>query len=122
HRRSADLLHQHVRGGCQQHAQLIGKEPRATRAVERETVVELLDAVLDLTPLAVDPLVHPTRSALEVGDHEPWVVAHLPPRVLDHFGLEDHTTLAVPGPGGIAALAVLVPGLAGLFAASTHRR
>ena len=56
---AADLLHQNVGRRGQRHAQLVGEEPRAAGAVERQAVMQRLDAVLDLAPLAVDPLVQP---------------------------------------------------------------
>ena len=40
-----EALEQHVGGGTQQHAELIGPEARATRASEREVVVEFLEAI-----------------------------------------------------------------------------
>ena len=63
------FLQQHVGRGGEQHAQLVGEEPRATGAIEGD-VEQLLDAVLDLAALAVDALVDALRLARQVGDHE----------------------------------------------------
>ena len=51
----AQLLHQHVSGGGQQHAELVGPEITATGAVDLKSV-QFLDSVLDLAALAVETL------------------------------------------------------------------
>jgi len=51
-----DLLQQSIGRGGEQHAQLIGEEPRTAGAIKRD-VKQLLDPVLDLAALAVDPLI-----------------------------------------------------------------
>ena len=48
-------LQQHVGRGGEQHAQVIGPEAPADRAVDLQTIEQLLDAVLDVAAGAVDP-------------------------------------------------------------------
>ncbi|HWF97753.1 MAG TPA: hypothetical protein VN691_01090, partial [Steroidobacteraceae bacterium] len=45
----AQLLHQDISGGSDEHAKLVGEEARAAGAVDLKAVVKLLDPVLDLT-------------------------------------------------------------------------
>src|SRR5690348_4384813 len=49
----AQLLHQNVGGRGEQHPQLIGEEARAAGAVDLEPMMQLLDAILDLSATAV---------------------------------------------------------------------
>jgi hypothetical protein len=56
------LLHQHVSGGRQQNAELIGLEIRAAGAVDFQTVVQLLFAILNVSTVAVDLLVDPSDA------------------------------------------------------------
>jgi len=44
------------------------------------------------------------RAALEVGDHEAWVVLGLAAGVHGDLGLDDDPALALPGLGGVTAL------------------
>ena len=82
----AQLLHQHVGGGGQQHAELVGPEIAATGAVDLQ-LVQLLDPVLDFAALAVNLFVEPLRTLLQVGDDEARVIFRLscprraPPRL-----------------------------------------
>src|SRR5439155_24225457 len=97
---AAHLLEQHIGGGAEQHAQLIGPEPRAAGAIDLDPVMELLDPVLELAACTVDALVDPFRAARQVGDHEARVVPWLPPRQLPHLAREDDAALLIPGPRG----------------------
>ena len=47
-RAQAEFLHQHVGGGGEEHAQLIGPEATAARAVDLQAIEQFLDAVLDV--------------------------------------------------------------------------
>jgi len=105
------FLHQHVGGRGEQHPELVGPEARAAGAADLQTVVQFLDAVLDLAALAVDPLVHAAGGLPQVGDDEAGVVLGRAVGVADHFGLDDDATLAGPRPGGIPALTVHMFGL-----------
>src|SRR5271157_1432424 len=67
------LLHQHISGGGQQHAELVGPEIAATGAVDLQ-LVQFFYPVLDLTTLAVNLFVDPLRTLLHVGDDEARVV------------------------------------------------
>ena len=90
---TAECLHEDVGGGREQHPELVGQEPRATRPVDLQAVLELLDAVLDVSTLAVDPLIDRSRGAVaQVGDHEARVVLGIPPRMPDDLGLDDDST------------------------------
>jgi hypothetical protein len=44
----SEFLHEHVRCGGEEHAQLIGPEATAARAPDLESVVEFLDPILDI--------------------------------------------------------------------------
>jgi hypothetical protein len=52
-----ELLHEHVRGGREEHAQLIRPETRAARPSDREPVVEFVDPIVDVAAGTVDTLV-----------------------------------------------------------------
>src|ERR1019366_7092103 len=56
------LLVEHIGGGSQQSAQLIGEEAAATGAVDFQAVVQLFDAVLDVGAVAVDRRVQMARG------------------------------------------------------------
>ena len=51
------FLHQHVGRRSQQHAELVGPEPAATRAVDLQAIAQFLDPVLDVAAAAVDLVV-----------------------------------------------------------------
>ena len=81
--RQAQLLHQHVGRGGQQHAELVGPKPgppatglcrwggkpTATGAIDLKSV-QLLDPVLDFATLAIDLFIDPLRTLPHVGDHD----------------------------------------------------
>ena len=60
-RAQPEFLHEHVGGGGEQHAQLIGPEATAARAVDLQAINQLLDAVLDVAAGAVDPFIEEAR-------------------------------------------------------------
>ena len=74
-RAETEFLQQDVRGSREQHAELIRPETRAARAIDLESVMQFLDPILDLAPLAIDRLVHPPRRMGKIGDDEARVVA-----------------------------------------------
>ena len=82
----AQLLEEHVGGGGQKPPQLVSEEAGATGAVDLESVVQLLDPILDVGAGAVDHFIQMLWRLLEVGDHEARVVlwltavAVIPPR------------------------------------------
>lgn len=53
----AEFLHEDVRGGREEHAQLIGPEATAARSSDLEPVVQFLDPIFDVAAGAVDALV-----------------------------------------------------------------
>ena len=65
-----EFLHEDVRGGREEHAQLIGPEATATRAPDLEPVVEFLDPIFDVAAGAVDVLVDEPRRLPEIRDDE----------------------------------------------------
>ena len=73
-----EFLHEHVRGGGEEHAQLIRPEAAAARATDRKAVVEFLDPMLDVAAGAIDALVDPARRLAQIRDHEARIVARLP--------------------------------------------
>src|SRR6266403_63828 len=56
-----EFLHEHVRGGGEEHAQLIGPEATAARASDLESVVEFLDPIFDVAASAVHLFVNEPR-------------------------------------------------------------
>jgi hypothetical protein len=91
---AAQLLHEDVGGGGQEDPELIGQEARAAGAIDLQAVFELLDAVLDVSALAVDPFVDPAGRLAQVGDEEAGIVFGTPARVAHDFGLEDDAPAA----------------------------
>ena len=67
----------------------------ATRSVHREIVLQLLDSVLRIAPLAVE-LVNILGRHLRIGHDESHVVLRVTIGVNDHLRLEDDTTLMRP--------------------------
>src|SRR5207245_300151 len=109
----AQLLHQHVSGGGQQHPQLVGEEARAAGAVDFKSVMQLFYPVLDLGAAAVDLLIQPPRRTLEIGDDEARVVLWCAAFELHDLGFDDHVTFALlPAVGRVASVPVYVRGLA----------
>ncbi len=83
----SQFLIEHVGGGAQEPAQLIGEEAAAAGAVDFQTMVQLFDPVLDITASAVDRLIQTPRRLLEVGDHEARIVFGRAPRMTDDLDL-----------------------------------
>ena len=75
-----EFLHEDVRGGGEEHAQLIGPEATAARAPDLEPVVEFLDPIFDVAAGTVDPLVDEPRRLPQIRDDEARVVARAPGR------------------------------------------
>src|ERR1035437_6768682 len=118
----AQLLHQHVGGGGQQYAELVGPEITATGAVDLKSV-QFLDSVLYLAALAVDPFINPLRALLHVGDNEARVVFGLFAFAVNHLGLDQDAAFSLPAPGRVVGFAVDMFGLAGHsgdYAANLH--
>jgi len=105
-RMQPQLLHQHISSRCQEDAELICPEARATGTVKREPQLQFLDPVLDLASCTIYPLVDEARAVREGGDDEAGVVFGLAARMPHHFGLNDDTSRVRPGAGGISALTV----------------
>src|ERR1017187_9297466 len=91
----AQLLHQHISGGGQQHAELVGPEIAATGAVDLQ-LVQFLDPVLDLTALAVNLFVDPLRALLQVGNDEARVVFGLFAVGTHDLGFEEDAAFSRP--------------------------
>ena len=62
-RAQPEFLHQHVGGGGEEHAQLIGPEATAARAVDLQAIEQFLDAVLDVAAGAVDPFIEGSAAS-----------------------------------------------------------
>src|SRR5690606_759039 len=86
-------------------------EPRAAGAVDFKSVVQLLDAVLDLAAGAIQLRVHMSGRALVVGDGKAWVLLWLATIQANDLSLDDHTPLPIPAACAIDALAVHMLGL-----------
>ena len=67
----SQLLVEHVGGGSQKTAQLIGEEARATGTVDLQAVVQFLDPIFDVSAGAVEHFVQIPRRVFEVRDHMP---------------------------------------------------
>jgi hypothetical protein len=70
----SQFLVEHVGGGGQKSAQLIGQEAGAAGAVDLQAVVQFLDPIFDVRALAVDHFIQMPWRVLEIGDHEARVV------------------------------------------------
>src|SRR5438105_15551283 len=99
-----EFLHEHVRGGGEEHAQLFGPEATAARAPDLESVVEFLDPVFDVAAGAVHLFVDEARRRPKTRDDEPGIVPRVPAREPHHFGFDHHASGVRPRAGGIARL------------------
>src|SRR6266542_3896447 len=106
-----EFLHEHVRGGGEEHAQLIGPEATAAGASDLEAVVEFLDPIFNVAACTIDTLVDEARRLPQIRDHKARVVTGLTAGKANDFGFDDNAALVGPRPGGIARLGVDVFGL-----------
>src|SRR5208282_5735472 len=97
----AQLLHQDICGGGEQDTELVGPEAGATGAVDLQ-VVQFLDAILDVAPLAVDMFVNPLRALFHIGDDKTGIVFGVFVGSTDDLGFDDDAARAGPRPGGVA--------------------
>ena len=102
----SEFLHEHIGGAGHQDAELVRPEVRAARPIDLESVLEFLDAVLDLPSGAVDPLVDVPGRAAQVGDEEAGVVSRLASVDACDFRFNDDTALARPGFGRVPGRAI----------------
>lgn len=101
----AQLLHQYIGGGSEQHAQLVGEKTRAARAVDLQPMMQFLDAIFDFTASAVNPLVQMPRGSFQVSDHKARIVFGLSVFQAYDFRLYDGAALAtLPAASSIACL------------------
>src|SRR5713226_2953499 len=107
-----EFLHEHVRGGGEEDAQLIGPEATAARAPDLESVVEFLDPVFDVAAGAVHLFVDEARRRPKIRDDEPGIVPRISARKPHHFGFDHHAAGVRPRAGGIARFGVDVLSLA----------
>src|SRR2546426_9061247 len=112
-----EFLHEDVRGGGEEHAQLIGPEAPAARASDLESVVEFLDPIFDVAAGAVHLFVDEARRWPERRDDESRIVPRVSPREPHDFGLDHHATSVGPRAGSIAHLGIDVLGLPARLAA-----
>src|SRR6266436_2621537 len=87
----AQLLHQDIGRGGEQDAKLVGPEAGATGAVDVE-VMQFLNAIFNVTALAIDMFVNPLWTLFHVGDDETRIVSGLFVGSADNFGFNDHAT------------------------------
>src|SRR5216684_2359351 len=73
-RAALELLEEDIRGQAQQDAELVGQKSRAAGPVHLQPVMQLLEPVLHVAPLAVDLLVDGLGRAGQVGHEEPGIV------------------------------------------------
>src|SRR6202166_4953194 len=89
---------------------MIGPEAGATGAVDLE-LVQLFDAVLDVTALAIDMFVHPLWTLFHVGDDETRIVFRVFVGGADNLGFDDGAAQTWPLPGLVADFPVNMFGL-----------
>jgi hypothetical protein len=106
-----EFLHEHVRRGGEEHAQLIGPEATAAGASDLESVVEFLDPIFNVAACTVDTLVDEPWRLPQIRDHKARVVAGGTAGEADDFGFDHHAALVGPRPGGIARLGIDMLGL-----------
>src|ERR1035438_10809616 len=107
------FLVEHVGGGGQKPAQLIGEEAAATGAVDFQAMMQFFDSILDVPAGAIDRFVQMPGRVLEVRDYEARVVLGLAPGMTHDLSLDDDAAAVIPSAGGIAGLAIQMSGLAG---------
>ena len=94
----ADVRHQDIGAGGQQHTELVGDEVMATGAIREQTELLFLDAIFHVAALAVNVFVKKACIVREIGDNEAWVGF-----VADQvFGLGDDPAFTAPGGGGVS--------------------
>ncbi len=108
------FLEQPIRGGSEQDPKLIGPEPRATRPVQGEPLMQFFEPMLHIAPLAV-VRIHHGGWGTEIGHHEAGIAFGLAAWQPDNRGLDDHATPMRPTPGGVQGLAEDVLGVATVF-------
>lgn len=74
----SEFLHEHIRGGREEDAQLISPKAGATRAADRQIVVQFFDPVLDVASCAVDLGVQPLGGLMEIRHDEARVIPRRP--------------------------------------------
>jgi Ca2+-binding RTX toxin-like protein len=112
----AQLLPQHIGGSGQQNAQLVGQKARAARTINLQSMVQFLQAILNLAASAVDLLVQVSWRAFQVGHDEALVVLRLSVFQTNHFGFDQNAPLAtLPTFSGVPRLSKNVCGLASAF-------
>src|SRR5438034_348481 len=74
-----ELLEEDVSGQAQEDAKLVGPKPRAAGPVHLQPMMQLLEPVLHVAPLAVDLLVDRPGRVRQVGHDEPGIVLGIPP-------------------------------------------
>ena len=98
-------LQQHLRRGRQQHAELIRPAPRATRAIQRQPVMQFLEPVFHVATLTIDGIDGGGRLA-EVRHHEARIAFGLMPGPADDLRLDDDASTVRPALGRIEGLPV----------------
>src|SRR6266403_6307674 len=83
-----EFLHEHVRGGGEEHAQLIGPEATAARASDLESVLEFLAPIGVVGAFAVHLFVYEPRRWPKRRDDESRIVPRVSPREPHDFGFD----------------------------------
>ena len=94
-------LQQDIHRGRQQHAELIRPEVQATRPIQRQAVMQLLEPVLRVAALTIDGIDGGWRLA-EVGHDEARIAFGITPGLADHLRLDDDASAMQPTPGRVA--------------------
>src|SRR6267378_5699518 len=66
----AEFLHEDVRGGREEHAQLIRPEATAARAADLQPLVQFLDPIFDVATRAVDAFIEEAGRLPQIRDDE----------------------------------------------------
>src|SRR6516164_7887179 len=82
-----EFLHQDIRSGGQQDAELIGPKPTTAGPPDLQAVVELLDPILDIAAGTVDLRVDEPRRLPEIGDHKRYDSIGSAPAEIVRIGL-----------------------------------
>ena len=111
-RAQPEFLHQHVGGGGEEHAQLIGPKATATRAVDLQAIEQLLDPIVDVAAGAGDPFIEEARRLAQIGHDEARVVARLAVAEPEDLGLDHDAARVAPRTGLVLSVGIHVRGLA----------
>jgi len=104
-----EFLEEHVGGQAQEDAELVGQKPRAAGPVHVQPVMQLLEPILHIAPLAVDLLVDCLRRTGEVGHDEPGIVLGVAAGILSPAARRQKWSIAHDNLGSYSLIIIEFP-------------